>query len=264
MSSSDGGGAVPRFSFGDMALSDEPGRDLAVSGGLGQRGAGFEGDAATAGAGPRGASLGNASAAPVLTDTIAKLRVAMLNEENAPEILQYETEVVESSRGLVGEQEERVDDQEDATDAPLETHLQRMEIDRINHMLRSYFRARIKKIETFVLFIFKDETVFDRLSAGEQKFAIGYMDLVEEHFKKSFLSMLPERLRVLDKDGNVDHATGPHLDKFVFCHVINSIGPYAVSEDASDEPFDLSRGDIVCVRYGGIRELLTSGDVELI
>jgi GINS complex subunit 4 len=263
MAGSDDGredGSVPRFSFGEMALADEPGR--AFIAGAAARGGGNTDTAVAEGAAgaPNAASVG---AAPVLSDSVAKLRSCMINEERAPDILPYAADIVDAARALVSEQTVRVDQDEDA-EPSLVTHLQRMEIDRINYMLRCYFRMRIKKIETSVLFIFKDEKAFDNLSKDEQHFAAAYMDLVEDHFKKSFLSMLPERLRVLDKDGKVDHATRPNLDKFVFCHVLNTVGRYALSDDATEQPFDLTIGDILCIRYGGIQRLLESGDVELI
>jgi len=166
----------------------------------------------------------------------------------------------------VKQQTDLVDEEEDEQTEGIsfESQLKRMEVDRINYLLRHYFRVRIKKIENSVLFIFKDTGVYDRLSANEQKFAVGYMDLVEGHFKKSFLSMLPKKVQVLDKDGNVDHATGPNLDRFVFCRVRNSIGRFAVGEEANDDSLDLNQGDIICMRYKSIRELLKNEDVELI
>lgn len=263
--SDNGGEPTPAFSFGEMALQDEPGRALPANN-LGR----VFGDDLSQGSGDgrlRGILEQDAGAAPVLHDAVARLRTALLNEENAPEILEYQTEIVEKAQNLVAEQTDRVDEAEDE-EASLETHLQRMEIDRINYMLRCYFRCRIKKIERCVYHIFKGkeagEAVFDRLSEAEQTFAIGYSDVVEAHFESAFFSMLPSRLRVIDKDGNADIASGPNLDTFVFCEVVNSVGPYALSDDPNDEPFDLTKDDVVCARYGGIRKLVEDGDINLI
>lgn len=246
------------FSFGEMALSAEPGRGAA--GGLSSS---------------RANRLG-APAAGVTQSAAEKLllemRSVMLNEEFSPEILQYATDTVTGVQGLVSEQEDALDAIEFGgtgfeTPTGFEVHIKRMEIDRVNYLLRAYFRVRIKKIERSVLYVFKDKgenDTFDKLSEAEKKFAKSYVDLVEGHFNRSFLSMLPEKLRKLDKDGNCHHAVPPNLDKFAFCRMRNTIGAYAVSDEATDDDIELNEGDILCTRYSRIRELLIRGDAELV
>lgn len=234
---------------------------IAGHGGLGGSGdAGGDGEIAS---GLRGA-FGGIGAAPVLNDNIAKLRTAMLNEQNAPELLPYESEIITTARSLVTEHTERVDDEEDSAEASLETHLQRMELDRINYMLRTYYRIRIKKVEKFVWHLHSSEELLGLLSEDEQMFAMKYRDLAEQHFGFSFLSMLPQRLQKVQEKNDIAAGTAPDLEKFVFCRVDRTIGSYALSEDSMDEPFDLSKGDIICARYAGIRKLLADGDVVLI
>lgn len=243
---------VPRFSFGSMALTEE--RDRAAH---------------TSSQVPNELQLEDES--ENLNEVIDILRMSVMNEQYSPEILPFQKETVESIRTLVDQQTEFVDEQEDETLEAIsfEAQLKRMEIDRINYMLRHYYRMRLKKIENQVLFIFKESSsgtpsTFDLLSAQEQKFATGYSDLVEEHFKKSFLAMLPQKVRVLDNDGTVEHAPGPNLNKFVFCRVRRSVGSVAIGEEAADDALELSQGDILCIRYKGIQELLKNEDVELV
>ncbi len=245
----------PSFSFGEMALSAEPAR--AGLGALGGGGGSFPGVA------------NGEEAQSAAEGLLREMRILMLNEEFSPEVLQYATETVDGVRALVAEQEDALDAVEfggTQGEAPtgFETHIKRMEIDRVNYLLRAYFRVRIKKIQQSILFIFKDSATFDRLSKAEQKFAVSYMNLVENHFNRAFLSMLPEKLRKLDKDGHVHHAVPPNLDHFAFCRMRNTVGSYAVSEEATDDPIDLNEGDILCTRYSRIRELLIRGDAELV
>jgi GINS complex subunit 4 len=244
---------VPRFSFGEMALTAEPGRAVVPERLVRTESLGGE------------AGLIGALRDPLasINETILKLRYTALNEEHSPEILPYADEVIAEVRGLVAKQTEFVDEEEDV-ESSLEAHFQRIELDRLNYMLRCYFRVRIKKIERSILYVVKDTDIYARLSEAEQNFAVAYMDLVEDHFNKSFLSMLPERLRSLEKDGNVDFAAGPDLDRFVFCQVLKTLGQYSLSDDVNDEPLDLTEGDALCVRYTCVRELLLSGDVGLI
>lgn len=246
---------APRFSFGSMALSEERGRTGSTA---------EYGNADEVGSSVLGVQLDDDSPT---NDTIDVLRGVVLNEQYSPDILPYQTDVIESVRKLVSTQTELVDAEEDDDNSDqlsFESQLKRMELDRINYQLRQYYRTRIKKIERFVMHIFEGDGPFDRLSEQEKRFAIGYSNLVEEHFKKSFLSLLPQRLQVMEKDGDVNHATPPPLDHFVFCRVRNDVGAYAIGEEVTDDSLDLNRDDIVCIRYKSIQELLKNGNVELI
>lgn len=251
---------IPRFSLGEMALSEEEGRPILPGPASERKGIGRLSDTSTGDISSTGAVGGMDTGS---SGIVARIRMAVVSEESSPEILQFEHEAIVELQQLIRAQTEILDENEDIG-ACLETHLQRLEIDRLNYLLRCYFRERIKKIERLIFFVLKDEITFDRLSPHEQKFAASYMDLVENHFNKSFLSMLPERLRVLDKDGNVDHVTRPNLDTFVFCRVLRTVGQYVVSEDPNDEPFDLVKDDIICIRYGSVQKLLLAHDVELL
>lgn len=244
--------AIPRFSFGDMALTDEPSRVPLP--------------APTSPTSPSSPSSLPADPSGPTSTVISDLRRAMLNELSAPEVLPFAADATAAARALVASQTEAVDEEEDEAEASLSTHLRRMEIDRVNYMLRSYFRARLGKIEEFAMFLMKDADsgMLDRLSADEERFLVGYSEMLKEHFQKSFFSMLPDRLRVVDKDGDVDPSGGPDLNKFVFCRVGRTVGLYSISEDESDDPFNLVKGDIVVARYGGIRPLLVAGDIELL
>lgn len=247
---------APRFTFGSMALGEEPGR----VGGAATESAGGHG-------GQSSAHAGEGDDVTASNETIDILRIIVLNEQFSPEILQYETDTVDSIRNLVTTQTELVDAEEDdeqVDQISFESQLKRMELDRINYQLRQYYRLRIKKIERYVMYIFKGEGPYDLLSQPEKDYAAKYSDLIEDHFKKSFLSLLPQRLQIMDKDGEVEPATEPPLDRFVFCRVQNSVGSYVIGEDATDDSLDLNRGDILCIRYKSIRELLKNGDVELL
>lgn len=246
---------VPRFALGPMALSEEPLRGVQV--------AEHRNDSESGAAGTE--SLGDASA--ITNEAIETLRMLVQNEQFSPEILPFQTEAIDSLRNLVDTQTDLVDAEEDdeAVDQlSFESQLKRMELDRINYQLRHYFRLRIKKVQSFIMIIFKSEGPYDRLSESEKRFAVSYSDLVEEHFRKSFLNLLPQRLQVVEKDGTVEPVTPPNLDRFVFCRVRNDLGEYVIGEDASDDSLDLSKGDILCIRYKSIRDLIKSEDIELL
>lgn len=209
------------------------------------------------------------------SELLGRMRRAMMNEVYSPEILDYEKETVTAIQNLTENQGDALDDVEyDTTTSNtngngnmvgFDMHVKRMELERVSYLVRSYLRTRLKKIERGILYIFKNQSsLFERLSAAEREFAVAYMNLVEAHFKRSFLSMLPEKLRNLDKDGSVNHAVPPNLEKFTFCKITKSIGSYAVSDQATDDPIELNKDDILCLRYSRIRQLILSGEAELV
>lgn len=208
------------------------------------------------------------------SELLGRMRRAMMNEIYSPEILEYERETVTKIQQLTEAQGEALDDVEfddtsyssgNGNTVGFDMHVKRMELERVNYLVRCYLRTRLKKIERGILYVFKNQSeLFERLSDAEREFAVAYMDLLEGHFKRSFLSMLPEKLRKLDKDGSVSHAVPPNLEKFTFCKITKSIGSYAVSDQPTDDPIELDKGDILCLRYSRIRQLILSGEAELV
>lgn len=246
---------ISRFTLGPMALTDEPLHGVQLPEQRNDSNSAAEGTESAGGA------------STVTNEAINILRVLVQDEQFAPEILPFQAEAINSLRILVDEQTELVDAEEDdeAVDQlSFESQLKRMELDRVNYQLRHYFRLRIKKVQTFIMYIFKNEGPYDRLSESEKSFAVSYSDLVEEHFHKSFLNLLPQRLQIVEKDGAVDPVTPPNLDRFVFCRVRNDMGECAIGEDASDDSLELSKGDILCIRYKSIRDWIQSEDIELL
>ncbi len=238
----------PSFSFGEMALSVETDRVYTTA----------------ADDLVREEQTDNA-------ELLLKLRTLMLNEQYSPDIFQFAHEPISELRKLIEQQSDAIDDieltdEQKPTPLNFEVHIKQMELDRINYLLRSYYRIRLKKIEKNAIYIFKEEskTLYNRLSKAEQDYAIGYMNVVENHFNRSFLSMLPEKLQQLDKDGSVNHAIAPHLDKFAFCRIRKTVGSYAVSNQPTDPPMDLYEGDVLCTRFSRIRDLVVDGSAELV
>ena len=237
----------PSFSFGEMALSAETDRVFTTPNDV-----------------VREERSDNA-------ELLLSFRSLMLNEQYSPEILQFADEIVKQMRNLVEQQSDAIDliesgDEKRPTPHDFEIHIKQMELDRIKYLLRSYYRIRLKKIEKNIIYIFKEESkvLYSRLSEAEQKFAVGFMNIVETHFHRSFLAMLPDKLQQLDKDGAVNHAVAPHLEKFVFCRIRRTVGSYAVSDQATDPPMDLYEGDILCTRFARIGGLVADGSAELV
>lgn len=238
---------TPRFSFGAMALSEEPSRLVRAQ--------------------SRFPNVPPTDDVPStsLNEAVDVMKMLARNEQYSPELLPFQTQTIEVVRSLVSQQLQIVDQEDELEENnSTESDLKRLEIDRIKYLLRHYYRVRIAKIENNIFFISKNAEASELLSKDEKKYATDYKTLIDDHFSKSFLSMLPQKIQVLEVDGTVDHAAAPNLDRFVFCRVRNDVGRIALGEDEGSDALNLSQGDILCVRYKGIAELLKGEDVELL
>lgn len=204
-------GSIPRFSFGEFALSEEPDRRLP----------------------DRLVPEFDLNIDINVNEDIDQMRRKLVQEQHSPEILPCPRILVHDVRELVDHSLRDVEKLEDEASDSIEVHIKKMEIDRLNYVLRCYYRTRLRKIEKGIHQIMEQPSLYDRLSKYEKRYAEGYMDLLESHFKGSFLRKLPSRLRDLknDKDGRVESIPKADLNRFVFIRAISNISNYVVSEE---------------------------------
>jgi GINS complex subunit 4 len=124
----------------------------------------------------------------------------LVNERRAPELLQYDQELVDSVKRKIKEQQDLVDQLSANESSKIAADLMQLEIDRIQYVLTSYLRTRLLKIQRFVMHVLTNEAVLERLSPAEFAFASKYVDVVAENFTLGFLQNIPERFRALDDD----------------------------------------------------------------
>ncbi|KAJ0633016.1 putative GINS complex subunit Sld5, GINS subunit, domain A protein [Helianthus annuus] len=121
------------------------------------------------------------------------LKRSWRNEKAAPEILQFQSSLVQRSREQIQLMEETVEELVANDEDPLTVSLYQMDIDRTLFLLRSYLRTRLQKIEKFMFHIQKTEDLWARLSRQEQKFAKQSIADLKTHLEQSVLSKLPDR-----------------------------------------------------------------------
>ena len=80
-------------------------------------------------------------------------------------------------------------------------NIYRLELERVEYILRSYLRTRLFKIEKNYKYILKNEEQEKKLSKEELLYCKKYKDLIEKHFSKSFLNFIPTRSKSLDEEG---------------------------------------------------------------
>ena len=153
---------------------------------------------------------------------LLKLKRALVNEQIAPEILNYENAAVSELRERVEQQEAAVNDvmDGDASDGDVfTTGLMQMELDRVRFLIRSYLRVRLAKIEKHAFHIMSSAVTSALLSAAERKFAEGFIELTATHLD-GVLATMPERFRELKA---ADMVVEPALSAYVFCRAREDI-----------------------------------------
>ncbi|ORY77626.1 hypothetical protein BCR35DRAFT_305393 [Leucosporidium creatinivorum] len=190
---------------------------------------------------------------------VQKLIRAWNNEMGAPELLKYPKRLVERlvkdlvhRKALVKEANQMVGEDEALY---LQASLVATECMRTAHVLKSYQRCRIYKIEQFADFYLDQEDREDRLSPDELTHAEGYSEIRKRYMNDSGRDAFPSSL--LNKDMPV---LEPDLSQAVFVHVLRECGPVLLPDG---ELIPLAQGSQHMLRYSTIRSCLERGDVEL-
>eukprot|EP00940_MAST-03C_sp_MAST-3C-sp2_P002437 g2437.t1 len=185
---------------------------------------------------------------------VRRMKVALVNEKIAPELLPFDSEAVNELKTQIERQQNIIDDAEDHSEAVI----YQMDLDRIKYMVTDYHRVRLAKIQKYIFHITSSSEYSSALSEQEFAFAKKYLDIVGAHFQKSVLQHLPERYQNLkESQASVPR---PNLDKFVFCKVDEDIGE--VSLGASQ--VELSAGDTYIMQYRDLRRFLADGRLSLL
>jgi len=194
------------------------------------------------------------------------LKRAWRNEKAAPEILHFESELIQRSREQIQLLEETVEEfMENGVD-DLVVSLYQMDLDRTLFLMRSYLRIRLQKIEKYMIHIAKTD-LWNRLSEQEQRFSKRCTDIMEKHLKQSVLDRLPygygSILQQSVSSEEDDMVPEPQLDTFVFCKTKSDVGAFQL-DDTGDEIVDLVADDLYVLRYKSIKGLVEGNKIDLV
>ncbi|KAL8225218.1 hypothetical protein R6Q57_017775 [Mikania cordata] len=196
------------------------------------------------------------------------LKRSWRNEKASPEILQFQSSLVQRSREQIELMEETVEELVKNDEDPLTVSLYQMDIDRTLFLLRSYLRTRLQKIEKFMFHIQKTSDLWSRLSRQEQKFAKRSIEDMKQHLEQSVLSKLPDRYKSHLKQSVIseedDMVPKPKLDTFIICRTRKFLGALPVDDSGEENPLDMYAGDIYALRYKSIKPLIESGQLDLV
>jgi GINS complex subunit 4 len=206
---------------------------------------------------------------------VSRLKRAYVNEKCAPEILPFEHDLMRRVTESVDAQESTVaasraaagSGTSSATD-DLTAHVYHAELNRIRFLMRAYYRARLRKIETHAVHCLKEPDVLERLSDLEQRYASDYANIVEEHFS-SVLGQMPEGYesmvqQIIEEDGAFDMVPEPNMDAHVFLRARERRMNLMLDPDDPENTTDLKKDEIAMIRYRFIKKLMEDEAVDLI
>jgi hypothetical protein len=103
---------------------------------------------------------------------IQKFKQMWITEKASPELLYYENDVVDEVKFAVDERQKKLNELNRSSSMQFLCALLQMELDRINFVLHSYHRCRLKKLEKYATYIITAKQT-DRCSTHELKFVTG-------------------------------------------------------------------------------------------
>ncbi|KAJ9181789.1 hypothetical protein P3X46_005847 [Hevea brasiliensis] len=204
----------------------------------------------------------------ISTTDVELLKRAWRNEKAAPEILQYESSLVQRIKEQIELAEQNVEMFEADSIDPLTVSLYQMDLDRTQFLLRSYLRVRLQKIEEYLFHILKTDEYLNRLSKQEQMFARRCTDDLGNHLDETVLSKLPDNYQSILKQSITseedDMVPVPRLDTFIICKAKQYLSSIDFEPEYSTEITEMERDLLTFVCYKFIKRPLEKGKIDLV
>ncbi|GAB7355407.1 hypothetical protein MBLNU459_g5924t1 [Dothideomycetes sp. NU459] len=209
---------------------------------------------------------------PQRTLDLQALTRAWVSERTAPELLPYPASLVERVMERLRMQIETVEDMTGDMNPKSNFSLIviQTELERFKFLLRSLLRSRIAKIDKFPQHYLaraqqQQSAPEPLLSQTELQYLSHHSALLSHHYSTSFLSSFPAALQRLDDtSGGISMVDRPDDDSAVFCRVLRDCGTLEVQSEQGVSEVALHRGDVWVLRWGGVRDRVVRGDVEMI
>ncbi|KAG9296886.1 hypothetical protein G9A89_006841 [Geosiphon pyriformis] len=189
-----------------------------------------------------------------------KIKLGLINERLAPELLPFLTEAVD---GLYQQLQTLVTKEQELRTRPLSAIKENefiilMDKERGSYLLRNYLRTRMAKIEEQCALILSQEKYLQRLSSLELTYANGYMRILQKVFDNSFWNQLPAEMKERERDCIIQ----PELYRMIFCRTKKDIKDIWLPKES--EYVSLKAGDIAALPYNSIAQHLLEGSIDLL
>ncbi|KAK9809391.1 hypothetical protein WJX73_001412 [Symbiochloris irregularis] len=212
--------------------------------------------------------------APQLQSDLARIKQAYVNEKVAPEILEYDEELVDRLRQRLADQEDKVQGLDAHWSVELERSMYQLELERLRYLLASYIRTRLKKVQLYAMLCLEEASpgedgaapTHPRLSRQEMQFVQEFFMDMGMHMKENILKNLPpgfdQLVRQSNADPTKDTMPAPDLDRHVFCRVLEDRGTVELDQQGL-ETANFEAGDLYVVRYKAVQDLLKDKWISL-
>ncbi|KAG0586087.1 hypothetical protein KC19_2G063100 [Ceratodon purpureus] len=201
-----------------------------------------------------------------IPNDVEVLKRVWRNEKSAPEILAYESLLVERVQEQIANMEENILAAAESLDDMMLSIFE-MDVNRLMFLLRAYLRVRLSKIDKFALHVMRTADLWDRLSPQEQEYASKFVDVLSKHMHDSVLGKLEKEYESMMKQAasseENDMIVEPNLDTYVFCRSKTALGTFQL-DDKGDETVDMMPNDLYILRYRPVRNLIETDRIELV
>lgn len=206
---------------------------------------------------------------------LQRVKQAYVNEKVAPDILEYDEELVDRLQQRLAQQEERVGSLEAHWSVEIERSMYLLEAERLKYLLACYLRTRLKKVQKYAMLCLEQARpggegsppTHPCLSRQELTFAQEYFFMMGMHMKDNVLSKMPIGYEQLVKQHRnsteKDTMPMPDLNHHVFCKVLEDRGTVELDEEGL-ETAQFEQGDLYVVRYKPIQDLLKDKWITMI
>lgn len=190
------------------------------------------------------------------------MEIVWKNEFFSPELLPHQIKIVELITKISKDMEDQVSKLK-STDLLWAVH--KMELERIQYIITSYLRCRIKKIEKFTKVLLEEENEKQLMTTDERQYAEKYIKLIANVFEKNLFEKLSPDLLKICKSTSHKEIVEPNVESHVFVRSNISATMIIKHEDKEYyEEMDMNPGSFYILRYKHISKSLLLGDFELI
>lgn len=214
----------------------------------------------------RGGMRGDAIIARQKAEDLKTLQDAWIKEKMVPDILPYEEELIERVLERIRTQLEfiemnSVELQTQEKDIKLMLVIVESELERVQFLIRSYVRLRLRKIDRYALYIQENGEERGKLNADEVTYMEGHLAMLYELFEEQFLRRLG--------GGNLGEDAAmvemPPRDAHVFFTCTEAAHAHVEGEDNGENgQLALRPGEVYVMRYASIAEALSRGAAAVI
>lgn len=155
-------------------------------------------------------------------------------EKMAPELLPYQHSLVETISKQITQKDRSIQHRaqnpsKNISDERFYLNIERMEVERVKYMLKSYLRSRIIKIEKNLLYIIEKDKA-SLLSQAEMEYSWQLYEAKKDHYKKEFFGNISNKLNMMADGTDIpdNMITQPNLQNFIFVRFLNSYQKYTI------------------------------------